>query len=131
MNDAPYWSGSSSRHYLRFLSNIFKKQSRNLCFTPLLFCKYHNDLPTKWNFIKDSHAHRGSIITMLRFLTENGRNRSNYRQLSEICDNIGSMYKLAVKVIDDVNSACAGGHLHSHGIYFYSANVSILDCRDE
>jgi hypothetical protein len=68
---------------------------------------------------------------MLRFLTENGRNRSNYRQLSEICDNIGSMYKLAVKVIDDVNSAYAGGHLHSHGIYFYSKNVSILDCRDE
>jgi hypothetical protein len=32
-----YWSGSSSRHFLRFLSNIFKKQSRNLCFTPLLF----------------------------------------------------------------------------------------------
>jgi hypothetical protein len=30
------------------------------------------------------HADRGSIITMLRFLTENGRNRSNYRQLSEI-----------------------------------------------
>ena len=30
------------------------------------------------------------------------------------CDNIGSMYKLAVKVIDDVNSACAGDHLHSH-----------------
>ena len=49
------------------------------------------------------------------------------------CDNIGigSMYKLVVKVIDDVNSACAGGHLHSHGIYFYSATVSILDCRDE
>ena len=47
------------------------------------------------------------------------------------CDNIGSMYKLAVKVIDDVNSACAGGHLHSHGIYFHSATVSILDCRDE
>ena len=47
------------------------------------------------------------------------------------CDIIGSMYKLAVKVIDDVNSACAGGHLHSHGIYFYSATVSILDCRDE
>ena len=44
------------------------------------------------------------------------------------CDNIGSMYKLAVKVIDDVNSACAGGHLHS---YFYSATVNILDCRDE
>jgi hypothetical protein len=41
------------------------------------------------------------------------------------------MYKLAVKAIDDVNSACAGGHLHSHGIYFYSATVSILDCRDE
>ena len=40
------------------------------------------------------------------------------------CDNIGSMYKLAVKVIDDVNSACTGGH-------FYSATVSILDCRDE
>jgi hypothetical protein len=39
------------------------------------------------------------------------------------CDNIGSMYKLAVKVIDDVNSACAGDHLHSHGIYFYSAAV--------
>jgi hypothetical protein len=42
------------------------------------------------------------------------------------CDNKGSMYKLAVKAIDDVNSACAGGHLHSHGIYFYSATVSIL-----
>ena len=39
--------------------------------------------------------------------------------------NIGSMYKLAVKVIDDVNSACAGGHLHSHGIYFSSATESI------
>jgi hypothetical protein len=47
------------------------------------------------------------------------------------CDNKGSMYKLAVKVIGDVNSACAGSHLHSHGIYFYSAIVSILDCRDE
>ena len=47
------------------------------------------------------------------------------------CDNIGSMYKLAVKVIDDVNSTCTGGHFHSHGIYFYSATVSILDCRDE
>ena len=47
------------------------------------------------------------------------------------CDNIGFMYKLAVKVIDDVNSACAGSHLHSHGIYFYSATMSILDCRDE
>ena len=45
------------------------------------------------------------------------------------CDNIGSMSKLAVKVIDDVNSAC--DHLHSHGIYFYSATASILDCRDE
>ena len=42
-----YCSGSSSRHFLRFLSNIFKKQSRNLCFTPLLFCMNHNDLPTK------------------------------------------------------------------------------------
>jgi hypothetical protein len=42
-----YWSGSSSRHFLRFLSNIFKKQSRNLCFTPLLFCMNHNDLPTE------------------------------------------------------------------------------------
>ena len=47
------------------------------------------------------------------------------------CDNKGSMYKLAVKVIDDVNSACAGSRLHSHGIYFYSAIVSILDCRNE
>ena len=47
------------------------------------------------------------------------------------CDNIGSMYKLAVKVIDDVNSACAGSHLYSHGIYFHSAIVSILDCGDE
>jgi hypothetical protein len=46
-------------------------------------------------------------------------------------DNKASMYKLAVKVIDDVNSACAGSHLYSHGIYFYSAIVSILDCRDE
>jgi hypothetical protein len=43
------------------------------------------------------------------------------------CDNIGSMYKLAVKVIDDVNNACTGGHLHSHGIYFYSTTASILD----
>ena len=42
-----YWSESSSRHFLRFLSNIFKKQSRNLCFTSLLFCMNHNDLPTK------------------------------------------------------------------------------------
>jgi hypothetical protein len=33
------------------------------------------------------------------------------------CDIIGAMYKLAVKVIDDVNSACAGGHLHSHAIF--------------
>jgi hypothetical protein len=47
------------------------------------------------------------------------------------CDNKGSMNKLAVKVIDDVNSARAGSHLHSHGIYFYSAIMSILDCRDE
>jgi hypothetical protein len=37
------------------------------------------------------------------------------------------MYKLAAKVIDDVNSACAGSHLHSHGIYFHSAIASILD----
>ena len=44
---------------------------------------------------------------------------------------IGSMYKLAVKVIDDVNSAYAGGHLHSHEIYFNSATVNILDCRAE
>lgn len=60
--------------------------------------------------------------------------RINFNILSMFyaqCDNIGSMYKLAVKVIDDVNSACAGGHLHPHGIYFYSATVSILDCRDE
>ena len=49
-----YWSGSSSRHCLRFLSNIFKKQSRNLCVTPLLFCMNHNDLPTKLIFIKES-----------------------------------------------------------------------------
>jgi hypothetical protein len=28
------------------------------------------------------------------------------------CDNIGSMYKLAVKVIDDVKSACAGDHFN-------------------
>jgi hypothetical protein len=49
-----YWSGSNSRLFLRFLSYIFKKQSRNLCFTPLLFCKKHNDLPTKWIFIKES-----------------------------------------------------------------------------
>ena len=46
-----YCLGSSSRH---FLSNIFKKQSRNLCFTPLLFCMTHNALPTKWIFIKES-----------------------------------------------------------------------------
>jgi hypothetical protein len=32
---------------LRFLSNVFKKQLRNLCFNPLLFCMNHNDLPTK------------------------------------------------------------------------------------
>ena len=47
------------------------------------------------------------------------------------CDNKGSMYELEVKVIDDVNSACAGSHLHSYKIYFYSAIMSILDCRDE
>ena len=40
--------------FLRFLSNIFKKQSRNLIFTPLLFCLNHNDLPTKRIFIKES-----------------------------------------------------------------------------
>ena len=60
--------------------------------------------------------------------------RINFNILSMFyapCDNIGSMYKLAVTAIDDVNSACAGGHLHSHEIYFYSAIVSILDCRDE
>ena len=39
-----YWSASSSRHFLRFLSNIFKKQARNLCFTPLLFCMTHNEI---------------------------------------------------------------------------------------
>jgi hypothetical protein len=52
--------------------------------------------------------------------------RINFNILSMFyaqCDNIGSMYKLTVKVIDDVNS----GHLHSHGIYFYSATVSTLD----
>jgi hypothetical protein len=38
------------------------------------------------------------------------------------CDNIGSMYKLAVKVIDDVNNACAGDHLHSHGSYLPRSN---------
>ena len=42
------------------------------------------------------------------------------------CDNKGSIYKL--EVIDDVKSACAW---NSHGIYFYSAIVSIFDCRDE
>jgi hypothetical protein len=35
------------------------------------------------------------------------------------CDNKRSMYEFEAKVIDDVNSACAGSHLHSHGIYFY------------
>jgi hypothetical protein len=39
-----YWSASSSRHFLRFSSNIFKKQARNLCFTPLLFCMTHNEI---------------------------------------------------------------------------------------
>jgi hypothetical protein len=53
-NFVRYWTGSSSRHFLRFLSNIFKKQSRNFCFTPLLFCMNHNDLPTNWIFIKES-----------------------------------------------------------------------------
>ena len=64
---------------------------------------------------------------MLRFLTENGATEAIIANFQKY----GSMYKLAVKVIDDVNSACAGGHLYSHGIYFYSATVSILDCRDE
>ena len=36
------------------------------------------------------------------------------------------MYKLVVKELDDLNNACAGGHLHSHGIYFYSATASII-----
>jgi hypothetical protein len=35
-------------------------------------------------FLGWAHADRGSIITMLHFLTENGCNRSNSRQLSEI-----------------------------------------------
>ena len=34
--------------------------------------------------LKRAHANRGFVITMLRFLTENGRNRSNSRQLLEI-----------------------------------------------
>ena len=79
-----YWSASSSCHFLRFLSNIFKKQSRNLCFTPLLFCMNHNDLPTKWIFIKESARWSGIHYYDVAFLTENGRNRSNSRQLSEI-----------------------------------------------
>ena len=54
--DRHYWSESSSRH---FLSNIFKKQSRHLCFTPLLFCMIHNDLTTKWIFIKESTCWSG------------------------------------------------------------------------
>jgi hypothetical protein len=40
--------------------------------------------------------------------------RINFNILSMFyaqCDNIGSMYKLRVNVIDDINSACAGGHL--------------------
>jgi hypothetical protein len=53
------------------------------------------------------------------------RNNSNILSMFYAqCDNKGSMYKLAVKVIDDVNSARAGSHLHSHGIYFYSAIMS-------
>jgi hypothetical protein len=40
-----YWSASSSRHFLRFLSNIFKKQTRSLCFTPLLFGMTQNAFP--------------------------------------------------------------------------------------
>jgi hypothetical protein len=34
--------------------------------------------------LKENEQHRESIITMLRFLSENRRNRSNSRQLSEI-----------------------------------------------
>jgi len=41
------------------------------------------------------------------------------------------MYESEVMVINDINCACAGSHLYSHGIYFYSAIMSILDCRDE
>jgi hypothetical protein len=36
------------------------------------------------------------------------------------------MYKLAVKVIDDVNSACAGSLLHSHEIYFYCVGEGMI-----
>jgi len=32
--------------FLPFLSNIFMKQPRNLCYSPLLFCMTHNDLHT-------------------------------------------------------------------------------------
>jgi hypothetical protein len=49
-----YWSASNSRHFLRFYPIFFKKQARNHCFTPLLLCMTHNDLPTKWIFIKES-----------------------------------------------------------------------------
>jgi hypothetical protein len=76
-----YWSASSARH---FLSNIFKKQARNLCFTPLLFCMTHNDLLTKWIFIKESACWSGIHYYDVACLTENGRSRSNSRHLSEI-----------------------------------------------
>jgi hypothetical protein len=54
------------------------------------------------------------IIFILLMKSNNSSfSRINFNFLSMFqCDNIGSMYKLAVKVIDDVNSACAGGHLH-------------------
>ena len=51
----PAWSTRKAvTPFFTFLSNIFKKQSRNLCFTPLLLCMTHNDLPTKCIFIKEN-----------------------------------------------------------------------------
>jgi hypothetical protein len=41
------------------------------------------------------------------------------------CDNKGSMYKLAVKVIGDVNSACAGSHLNLMTPYFQFISTNL------
>ena len=57
------------------------------------------------NFHRRAHADRGSIITMLRFLTENGRNRSNSRQLSEIlffCEAKASAHVRTVQMEADL-----------------------------
>jgi hypothetical protein len=73
--------------FLRFLSNIFKKQSRNLCFTPLLFCMNHNDLPTKWIFIKESARWSGIHYYDVAFFNRKWPQQKHYQSFLQTNTN--------------------------------------------